>query len=668
MNRKSAASESTETKTVKSPGRKKKSPAAQAPRQLTSDMFGADLSPAGGTAFRVWAPSATKVFVVGSFNAWKHTASSLLKKNDDGTWSGTMPNAKAGDTYMFYVEGPQPEFAREMRDPFARELTLDPAWPECRCVIVDPQAYHWRATGFTTPKRSDIVVYQLHVGCFWGPDRPHRTAKFLDIIDRIEHLSSLGITAVQFLPIAEFETSTSMGYNGVDLFSAEMDYEVDEDTYLWTYINRANTLFNKKGFAPVTIDEARGSYNQTKLLFDLFHAWGIAVIPDVVYNHAGNPIDDRSMLNLDKPDPDKNRSLYFSDKDHCGPVFDYSKEMVREFLIRNALFHFEELHVDGLRFDQVSVIDHEGAPDGWKFCQTLTDVLFERFPDAILNAEYWPVNNWVVKTPTNGGAGFNSTQHDAIRRTVRAAVRNASHGMATFVSMNDIAAALHHPDFNADQIFTALSNHDIVYAGDGMDREDRLPKLADNSDAWSWYARSRTRAASGILLTAPGIPMLFMGQEMLETKRWHDSRQEQFLVWWDGLDNGVTTVTDFFKFMRDLITLRSSNRVMREGWVDTYHVHDGNRILAFRRGMTGEKDMVIVASFNDNTFFNYEIGFPQYGGWQEVFNSDAYDNWVNPNCHGNGGYVFAGGRPMHDMSASAAITIPANSILVFRKE
>ncbi|NLD95326.1 MAG: 1,4-alpha-glucan branching protein [Fibrobacter sp.] len=631
--------------------------------------FGANVSVEGGVTFKVWAPNCTNVYVVGSFNSWTHDITSAMEKDDHGIWSSHVENAAAGDTYMFYVEDHERGIAQLVRDPFARELTYDkPAWPKSYCVIVDQEAYHWRAVGFTTPERSDIICYQLHVGCFWGPDRHNRTAVFLDIIDRIEHLANLGINAIQLLPIAEFNTSTSMGYNGVDQFSAEMDYEVDDDNLLRTYVNKANNLFRTKGFPPVTIEEVRGSYNQTKLLFDLLHAWGIAVICDVVYNHAGNPIDDQCIFNLDKPDPGRNASLYFCNNDHCGPVFDFSKPMVRDFLIKNALFYFDELHVDGLRFDQVSVIDYEGAPNGWNFCQAMTTTILAHYPKAILNAEYWGVNPWVVKPVKDGGAGFNSTQHDRIRISVRAAVKQASYGMAATVSMDAIADALHHRDFSADQIFTCICNHDIVYAGDGADRGDRIPTLADSHNAWSTYACGRARVAHGILMTAPGIPMLFMGQEMLETKRWHDSRQEQFLLWWDGLDHGVRTVTDFYQFMKELISLRKNYRALRDGSVDTYYVHNIDRILAFRRSLAGEPEIVVVISFNDAVLYHYEIGFPQQGEWNEIFNSNVFDNWVNRNVHGNGGRIQVDGPSRQGLCSSARIIIPANSILVFSKE
>jgi 1,4-alpha-glucan branching enzyme len=627
--------------------------------------FGTTVEKDGGVSFKVWAPNCSKVYAVGNFNSWEKDQSSLMKKDNEGNWTGYNTRAKPGDTYMFYVEGPG--YQKLMRDPYARELTLSPALPDCYCIIKDPKSYKWRCNSFTLQKKSDLIFYQLHVGCFWGPNRTGRVAKFLDIIDRIDHLVFLGVNVVQLLPIFEFRTPNSMGYNGVDFFSPEMDYEVPHGE-LATYINKINSIFSKSGLSQITTDEALGSYNQFKILTDLLHLHKIAVVLDVVYNHAGSEVDDNSMFKLDKVAPDRHKSLYFCDKDHCGPVFDFSIKQVRQLLIDNALYLLGELRVDGLRFDQVSVIDHDGSPDGWSFCQELTNSVLKRFPGALLNAEYWDVNTWVVKSTHEGGAGFNATQHNALRNSVRAAVKKASYGMASYINMDWIACALHHQGFLSDQVVTAICNHDIVYAGEGMDRDERIPKLGDGNDGWSVFASGRARVAHGILLTSPGIPMLFMGQEMLETKKWHDSRQEQYLIWWDGLDNGVKKVSDFTRFVRELIALRKALRVLREGSIHTYHVHNDNRILGFRRGMENEREIVVVASFNDNVFDRYEMGFPQSGGWREIFNSDAYENFVNPSCKGNYGYIVAQGPSMHSMPVSATITIPANSILVFEKD
>jgi 1,4-alpha-glucan branching enzyme len=108
---------------------------------------------------------------------------------------------------------------------------------------------------------------------------------------------------------------------------------------------------------------------------------------------------------------------------------------------------------------------------------------------------------------------------------------------------------------------------------------------------------------------------------------------------------------------------------LRGEGLNVFHVHNLNRVLAFQRWVEGAgRDVVVVANLNESTFWSYELGFPGPGHWLEVFNSDVYDNWVNPLVAGNGGAVWANGGPLHGLPASASIVIPANSILVFARD
>ena len=172
--------------------------------------------------------------------------------------------------------------------------------------------------------------------------------------------------------------------------------------------------------------------------------------------------------------------------------------------------------------------------------------------------------------------------------------------------------------------------------------------------------------ATGLLLTAPGIPQIFMGQEFLEDKQWSDDPGGPNRIYWDGLNSGDKSMTDFLRFTQDLIRVRMNQSALRSSSIRVFHVHNANRVLAYHRWVEGQgHDIVVVASLNDQSLYNYSIGFPYGGRWAELFNSDVYDNWVNPFVVGNGGQVFASGNPLHGFSYSAPITIPPNSIVVF---
>jgi 1,4-alpha-glucan branching enzyme len=168
--------------------------------------------------------------------------------------------------------------------------------------------------------------------------------------------------------------------------------------------------------------------NQLKALVDLCHLYGLAVILDVVYNHAGGDFGDQSLYFFDRQSSQggNRNSLYFTDVGHAGGlVFDFGKPEVRDFLIQNAKFFLDEYRIDGLRYDQVSVIDHDGAPHGWSFCQDLTSTLRHHQPGVLDKAEYWNVNPYVVKPPPEG-AGFDTTLTDGLRIAIRNVIGNAS--------------------------------------------------------------------------------------------------------------------------------------------------------------------------------------------------------------------------------------------------
>ena len=141
--------------------------------------------------------------------------------------------------------------------------------------------------------------------------------------------------------------------------------------------------------------------------------------------------------------------------------------------------------------------------------------------------------------------------------------------------------------------------------------------------------------------------MLFMGQEFLEDKQWADDLElhANLLLHWAGVDAGDKQMLDHIRFTRELLGLRWRQPALRGEGFRPVHVHDQNRVLAFHRWVPGEgHDVMVVVHLSTFNRFDYRIGFPGGGEWREVFNSDVYENWVNPNIAGNGGRVFADPR------------------------
>ena len=625
----------------------------------------------GGATFRTWAPNATAVSVRGDFNNFTDRDDATLVSDGNGHWRGFIPGVTDAQNYKFWITGPDgPGYKR---DPYARELR-GPNW---NCLVRRTD-FPWHETGFVTPQFSDFIIYQLHVGSFYLPQYPPSTGTFLDVIDKVTYFADLGITVLQLLPVQEFPGDFSLGYNGTDYYSPESAYGI-HDNRLDAYLARINRLLDLKGLAHFNRADLQGEMDQLKALVDLCHIFGIAVIFDLVYNHAGGNFGGESLWFYDRqtgsagPVPQFWNSLFFSDRTWAGGnVFNFRSDAVRQFLINNARFFLEEYRVDGFRYDEVSVIDSNGYGRGWDFCQALTSTLRAAHPGAIQHAEYWQVNPWVVKEIAEGGAGFHTTLTDGLRKAVRQVLELAATVNDGELPMTVLSQQLAPWYFqNLWRGVQGIENHDLVMrpkSSDDAGRMDRIPRVADPSNSHSWWARSRSRVATGLVLTAPGIPMLFMGQEFLEDKQWSDdvSSYPELLIYWEGLNSPDPSQRDFLRFTRELIRLRWQYPALRGEGFRVIHVHDGNRVLAFQRWIPGVgEDVMIVINLANYNKYNYEIGFPRGGPWREVFNSDVYDNWVNPTAAGNSGGVVASAAPLHDLPFSAALTLPANGLLVF---
>ncbi|WP_043512169.1 MULTISPECIES: alpha amylase C-terminal domain-containing protein [unclassified Actinoplanes] len=616
---------------------------------VTADLARGATLVGGGVAVRFWAPAARRVFVAfdGVLSYLPDPADELVQDPVTGDWTGWFPGVGAGTKYRFYVIGAGGEGFK--RDPQARELELY-GYPECDALVVDDDAYPWHDQGWTPPGAAELIVYQFHVGVFAAADplghdrRPHRTAKLLDAVQRVPYLAALGVTAVQPLPVVEFQGEWSLGYNGTDLFSPEMDYCVDPHA-LPPYLDAVNELLAATGAGPLKFEQLAGQVNQLKAFVDVCHRFGIAVLFDVVYNHAGGGLDPQSLDYIDMPAaPGPDNNAYFTGDGWAGGrVFAFGRPAVREFLTANALMFLRDYHADGLRFDEVTVIDANG---GWGFCQELTGTLRAAKPAAVQIAEYWGEFRGLAVAPPPGGMGFDLAYADTLRDAVRAVLADRGAGVGRLV------AGLHSPGWS----YNCLENHDLVLDMDDH-RAPRIATLADSADPRSWYARSRSRVATGLLLTAPGVPMLFMGQEFLEDTLWSDSPgRTDRLIWWDGALGADRHMVDFLRCTRDLVHLRRELPALRSAAVDVLHVDEDNRVVAMRRG----DDVVVLLTFSESTLYDYRLNLPWAGRWREVFNSDYYDFFPNPMVAGNAGAVTA--------APEVSLTVPANGMMILQAD
>lgn len=640
---------------------------------ITKDTpLGARPLPSGnGVTVSVWAPGARAVYVLWCFvkdvdNRWIYKNVGLLNTDNSGNWNGYISDLSSGDRYMFYVVGPEDGTEGPKRDPYALALSEDPPWPECHCILYDSSSFSWHDQSWRPHSINDLIIYQLHIGTWYIPSG-RLQGTFLDVVERLSYLNSLGVNAIQLLPIAEFPTKFSLGYNGVDIFSPELDYSVkSDDPALKDYLFRINSTLSSidPSNPPYTLQNIQGAANQFRILVDMCHLFGISVILDVVYSHAGGDFGDRSAYFFDRqPYGNQNNSLYFTDQGWAGGlVYAYWKQEVRQYLVDNAKYYLLDCHCDGLRYDEISVVLQ--SPQGQYFCQNLTTECRNVKPEAIHIAEHWPMEEYIVQPTSEGGMGFDAIEDDSLNEVVRAIVELVSVNQTTAVDFDKIAEVLASPlTANYGNEVRCLENQDIVY----KTRDARIAALADMGNHASGYAASRSRVALGLLATAVGIPKIFMGQEILEDKQWDDQPGGEYSIAWELLESS-TLHSDYLRFTGDLFRLRRQLPALRSARINTFHIHNDNRVMSFHRWVEGEgKDVVVVCSFNESPFQRYDLGFPHGGLWREIFNSDLYQYRTNPDAKSNTGVVIADGVAMHGFANSASIFIPANSIMIFEK-
>jgi 1,4-alpha-glucan branching enzyme len=602
----------------------------------------------------------------------------LLSKDATGYWTAFQAGAQDGDQYQFWVAGTGSNGYK--RDPYARELAAA-GFPNCFCILRAADAYPWHDAGFRTPDFSEMVIYQAHIGTY-AISTSGLASNFLDVAAKIPYLAALGINVLQPLPVDEQEANPGMGYGGADLFSPDFPY-VASTTSLPAYLTTINSLLAAKQIAPLALDHIQSGPSQLKALVDLCHVFGIAVAFDVVYNQCGRLQRERSARRqlplLLRPSAKRRKQqrqplFYQPGPGHRWPCLrDVERGCVPAAARQRPALHYG-IPRGRVPLDEISILLSTNQANGWQFCRDLTSALRGLQPRVLQNAEFWPGEfpdipstvQPVISSAPAGGAGFDVVQHDMLRSALRNAVGAASGGAQAAVSLSAVAGALYPPGLDhAWRAVTCVENHDLVMAG----RSPRIPALADGSNHRSWYARSHSRFATAILLTAPGIPQLFMGQEFLEDKPWDVDPNGPDLLWWAGLTSGSDrAMVDHLRFTQDAIHLRAAQPALRGDAVHPYYVSNSDRVLAFHRWReeTGE-DMIVVGTLAEGTWWNYQLGFPSGGFWREVFNSDVYDNWVNPWVAGNGAGVQANGGPMHGLAASASIVIPANGVVVFAK-
>jgi 1,4-alpha-glucan branching enzyme len=555
-----------------------------------------------GATFRVWAPFAARVSVAGDFNAWS-TAANLLYSENNGYWSADVAGARVGSQYKFCVVDAAGA-ALWRNDPYARSFTHRNGNLNSVIAATD-DAYV--TPGYSTPPWDEMVVYELHIGSFvFDPTSPRGCGSFAAVIGKLDYLRELGINAIEVMAVAEFDGDVSWGYNPAYIFAIEDEY---------------------------------GGPNGFRTFVNEAHRRGIAVILDVVYNHLGYPSDD--MWRFDGWSQNGKGGIYFYNDWRSATAwgetrFDYGRGEVRQYLCDNALRWLEQRFVDGLRWDSVGSIRNvkdqnndpaDDIPDGWNLMQWINSLVGRRQPWKIMIAEDLKDNEWVTKDTGSGGAGFGAQWGAAFLWTARAAIIGPDDASRDMQALAAVVAQTYNGNAFERVIYT--ESHDADSNG-----QARVPEMIWPGNAASWYSKKRSTLGAALVLTAPGVPMLFMGQEFLEDGWFHNDPQE--LDW-----SKATTYAGILHLYRDLIHLRrnwfNNTRGLRGQHTNVFHIDNAGKVLAFHRWDQGGggDDVVVVLNFADRSYSGYTIGFPRGGRWRVRFNSDwngyspDFSNWFS---------------------------------------
>jgi 1,4-alpha-glucan branching enzyme len=546
---------------------------AQASGQSARPGWGATVfrtAAESGVTFRVWAPNASTVQVATDFNGWNPLAPPLAREGATGVWSADYPGIPVGSAYKFILNGTEWK-----SDPRARRIDQT---NHDNARVVEP-ATNPVGPDFFPVAEADRVIYELHPGTFVDPDpTDDRCGTLWDAISGLDHLVRLGVTTVELMPVCEFQTARSWGYNGAHPFAVEEDYGGPE----------ALKAFVRAG-----------------------HARGLMVLLDVVFNHWDA---EGALWQFDgwTPSPEFGGIYFYSsrpaDTTPWGPRPDYSRVEVRDYILENLAMWKEEFGLDGFRWDAprfiVQTTPDDPAqslplPDGETLLSEALEWLDAQWPGTVNIAEDLGETelfdrHWDVGLPARLRTVLTSREGDNPMAEA-AALLAGSPRRVVFSESHDTAGTL-----NGGK---------------------RFPAWMDPGDAGSRTARKKSMLAAALVFSMPGTPMILQGQEGLETRPFTD----QDPVDWGRIQTEETNVLACY---RDLIRLRRNldghSAGLQGEALEILRIDETAQVLAYRRKYTdtASNEVVVVAHFSDAPLTNYSLPFPADGDWMTIFNGD----------------------------------------------
>lgn len=598
--------------------------------------FGAHIIEEGdlqGTFFAVWVPEAESVSVVGDFNNWSSQQNIMSVVSKTGVWTLFIPKILLGQLYKFEIHLKDGS-AFLKSDPFAFCSELRPLTAS---KVYSLEGYDWLDQEWVSQRKTShqhenpLLIYEVHLGS-WRRKVDGGFYNWRDFAEELlKYVLEMGYTHIELMPIMEHPYDGSWGYQVTGYYSCTSRY---------------------------------GNPHDFMYFIDRCHQVGIGVILDWVPGHFVK--DAHGLGRFD------GTSLY--EKDEHGQWgtynFDFSKTEVWSFLISNALFWLETYHLDGLRVDGVSsmlYLDYEQGKS-WQrnvlggrenlqamaFMQRLNEVVFRSYPGVLMIAEEatdWPL----VTAPTYlKGLGYNfkwnmGWMNDTLRyMQLDFPRRKDQHNLLTF----SLTYAF------SENFVLPLSHDEVVHGKQSL--LDKMP-----GDYWQKFAG--LRSLMGYFMGHPGKKLMFMGGEFAQFIEWrYDAELD-----WHLLDYEMHK--KYQGYVRDLNKLYRQEKALWENdhdwsgfeWLDADNKEQS--ILVFCRRAKDPNDfLILVINFLPNCYDNFEIGVPQRGNYQEIFNSDQ-EIYGGSNQH-NPSLLVAEDVAWRGQAFSLRLKVPPLAIVIVKPQ
>lgn len=593
-----------------------------------------------GVQFSTWAPNAKEVYVVGDFNNFEISEEFKLSKiSENGIWSGFFPGINQGTKYKYCIISKDGIKGEYKSDPYAIQSEVR---PNNASIVYEPLKFKWSDRKWINKRNKvncleqPINIYEVHLGS-WKKNEDGEFLTYEEIGEKLpDYLKEMGYTHVEFMPLVEHPLDASWGYQGTGYYSPTSRY---------------------------------GNIEGLKTLINKLHSEDIGVIMDWAPGHFCK--DSNGLYRFDGSPLYEYEEEWRAENKGWGTCnFDLGRPEVRSYLISNALYWYREFHIDGIRVDAVSSIlylDYSRGFGEWvpnkfggngnleaiEFLKELNQAVFAEYPTALMIAEEstaWPN---VTKPPIHDGLGFNfkwnmGWMNDTLEYVeIDPKYRKDNHKNITFSMM-----------YNYAENYMLPVSHDEVVHG----KKSLIEKMW--GDEWNKFAG--LRAYIGYMMGHPGKKLLFMGSEFAQSIEW---REYEELKWNEIEESDFNKQTQLF--FKDMNKFYLENKALWEldydnkgfNWIEADNSNQSILIFA-RRSRSDEDTLIFVINFTSEVYYDYKIGVPFLGEYEETFNTDE-------SKYGGSGQVMdtvliAEKEPFQKQPYSIKIKVPPMATLVLK--